>query len=125
MRRRAGVLSLLLGCTTSVLARLTDRFLVSSSIGETECDAKRRIRTSNTDRITRDRPRRSLRHQNPQQRRLDRSHGLLCLQHHDRPSDAHRHGKHRLALLPALRRVQLYKRVVLLGVPAGDEEKAA
>jgi hypothetical protein len=67
--------------------------------------------------ITRDRPRRSLRHQDPQQRRLDRSHGFFRFQHHDRPSDTDRHGEHRLALLPALRRVQFHQRTVLLGIP--------
>ena len=68
--------------------------------------------------ISRDRSRRSLRHQNPQQRRLDRRHGLLRFQHHDRPSNTHRYGKYRLALLPGLRRVQFHKRTVLLGLPA-------
>jgi hypothetical protein len=123
MRRRVGGSSLLLGFTTSASVRRTGRFLVSS-IGKTERGATRRIRTIDTDLQPRDRPRRSLRHQNPQQRRLDRRHGLLRLQHHDRPSHADRHGKHRVALLPALRRVQFHQRAVLLGIPTRDEEAA-
>jgi hypothetical protein len=43
--------SLLLGCTTSVSAQRTDRFLVSS-IEQTERDVIRRIRTFNTDKIS-------------------------------------------------------------------------
>lgn len=51
----------------------------------------------------RDRPCRDLRHAHPLKGRLHRHNDLLRLQHHDRPSLAHRAQRHRLALLHPLR----------------------
>lgn len=120
MHRRVGGSSLSLGSTISASALLMGPSPVSIMSAQRMKRYARHFHPEETilTKIFRDRPRRSLRHQDPQQRRLDRRHGLFRLQHHDRPGHANRHGKNRLALLPALRRVQFHKRAVLLGVPA-------